>query len=61
MAADGGDAWADVTAVILAGGVGSRLRSVVSDRPKGLAAIHGRPFLAYLRDQLRRRLAQAVA
>jgi len=52
MAADGGDEWADVTAVILAGGVGSRLRSVVSDRPKGLAAIRGRPFLAYLLDQL---------
>ncbi len=52
MLTTGGDAWADVTAVILAGGVGSRLRSVVSDRPKGLAEIHGRPFLAYLLDQL---------
>ncbi|MFM9057652.1 MAG: nucleotidyltransferase family protein [Planctomycetaceae bacterium] len=52
MVTTGGDAWADVTAVILAGGVGSRLRSVVSDRPKGLAEIHGRPFLAYLLDQL---------
>jgi NDP-sugar pyrophosphorylase family protein len=53
MAADGGgDAWADVTAVILAGGVGSRLRSVVSDRPKGLAEVCGRPFLAFLLDQL---------
>lgn len=52
MPTTGGDAWADVTAVILAGGVGSRLRSVVSDRPKGLAEIHGRPFLAYLLDQL---------
>jgi D-glycero-alpha-D-manno-heptose 1-phosphate guanylyltransferase len=52
MPTTGGDAWADVTAVILAGGVGSRLRSAVSDRPKGLALIHGRPFLAYLLDQL---------
>jgi D-glycero-alpha-D-manno-heptose 1-phosphate guanylyltransferase len=38
--------------IILAGGVGSRLRSVVSDRPKCLATIHGRPFLSYLLDQL---------
>jgi histidinol-phosphate phosphatase family protein len=42
------------TAMILAGGVGSRLRSVVSDRPKVLASIHGRPFLAYLLDVLDR-------
>jgi NDP-sugar pyrophosphorylase family protein len=38
--------------LILAGGVGSRLRSVVNDRPKCLATIHGRPFLSYLLDQL---------
>jgi NDP-sugar pyrophosphorylase family protein len=41
-----------VTAVILAGGLGTRLRSVVADRPKVLAEIHGRPFLHYLLDQL---------
>lgn len=46
------DPWNDVTCVILAGGVGSRLRSVVSDRPKGLAEVNGRPFLAFLLDQL---------
>ena len=40
------------TAIVLAGGVGSRLRSVVSDRPKVLALIHNRPFLAYLLDVL---------
>jgi D-glycero-alpha-D-manno-heptose 1-phosphate guanylyltransferase len=40
--------------VILAGGVGSRLRSVVSDRPKCLAEINGRPFLSYLLDRLSR-------
>ncbi|RMF49080.1 MAG: hypothetical protein D6755_02840 [Anaerolineae bacterium] len=34
-------------AVILAGGLGTRLRSVVSDVPKPLASIHGHPFLAY--------------
>ena len=41
-----------VEAMILAGGLGTRLRSVVSDRPKVLAEVLGRPFLAYLLDQL---------
>jgi D-glycero-alpha-D-manno-heptose 1-phosphate guanylyltransferase len=41
-----------VTAAILVGGLGTRLRSAVSDRPKVLAEIGGRPFLAYLFDQL---------
>ena len=40
------------TAVILAGGLGTRLRSVVADRPKVLAPVQGRPFLTYLFDQL---------
>ncbi len=44
----------DVTAIILAGGLGSRLRSVVADRPKVLAPVAGRPFLTYLLDQLQR-------
>ena len=34
-------------AVILAGGLGTRLRSVVSDVPKSMAPIRGRPFLEY--------------
>ena len=34
-------------AVILAGGLGSRLRSVVSDVPKPMAPINGRPFLEH--------------
>lgn len=42
----------DTTAVILAGGLGTRLRSVVADRPKVLAEVAGRPFLAHLLDQL---------
>ena len=41
-----------VTAVILAGGLGTRLRKVVSDRPKVMAEINGKPFLYYLFDQL---------
>jgi NDP-sugar pyrophosphorylase family protein len=41
-----------VTAAILAGGLGTRLRSVVADRPKVLAEVRGRPFLSFLLDQL---------
>ncbi len=37
-------------AIILAGGLGTRLRSIVSDLPKPLAPIRDRPFLAYLLD-----------
>lgn len=39
-------------AIVLAGGLGTRLRSVVDDRPKAMAQVAGRPFLAYLLDQL---------
>jgi len=39
-------------AVVLAGGLGTRLRSVVADRPKSMALVKGRPYLAYLLDQL---------
>lgn len=39
-------------AIVLAGGLGMRLRSVVADLPKALAPVAGRPFLAYLLDQL---------
>ena len=42
----------EVTGVILAGGMGTRLRQVVSDRPKVMAEIKGKPFIAYLLDQL---------
>jgi len=37
-----------LNAVFLAGGRGTRLQSVVSDRPKPLADINGKPFLYYL-------------
>lgn len=40
------------TALILAGGLGTRLRPAVADRPKALAPIGGRPFIAYLLEQL---------
>jgi D-glycero-alpha-D-manno-heptose 1-phosphate guanylyltransferase len=39
-------------AIILAGGLGARLRSIVNDLPKPMAPVHGRPFLALVLDQL---------
>ena len=39
-------------AIILAGGKGTRLKSVVFDRPKPLADVNGQPFLAILMDYL---------
>lgn len=37
-------------AIVLVGGLGTRLRAVVSDVPKPLAPVAGRPFLAWLLD-----------
>lgn len=42
----------ELTAIILAGGLGTRLRSVITDMPKVLAEVCDRPFLTYLLDQL---------
>ena len=39
-------------AIVLAGGFGTRLQSVVSDVPKPMAPVAGRPFLTYLLDHL---------
>ena len=36
--------------IILAGGLGTRLQSVVSDVPKCMAEVAGKPFLSYLFD-----------
>ena len=44
--------FSDLTAIILAGGLGTRLRNSVPDRPKVLAEVRGRPFLTYVLDQL---------
>lgn len=35
-------------AIVLAGGLGTRLRSEVADRPKVLAEVNGKPFLHYV-------------
>lgn len=37
-------------AIILAGGLGTRLRSAVPDLPKSMAYISGKPFLSYVID-----------
>jgi len=36
-----------INLLVLAGGFGKRLRSAVSDVPKPLAPVNGRPFLSY--------------
>lgn len=41
-------------AVVLAGGFGTRLRSVVSDVPKPMAPVNGEPFLSYILRRLAR-------
>ena len=42
----------NVSVALLAGGLGTRLRSVIADRPKVLAEIRSQPFLSYLLDQV---------
>ena len=39
-------------AIILCGGFGTRLQSIVSDVPKPMADINGKPFLAFLLESL---------
>src|SRR5574344_686696 len=34
--------------IVLAGGLGTRLREVVNDKPKCMAEVNGKPFLYYL-------------
>jgi D-glycero-alpha-D-manno-heptose 1-phosphate guanylyltransferase len=43
----------NVDVVILAGGLGTRLRSVLEDVPKVLAPVNGRPFLDLILDSLK--------
>jgi D-glycero-alpha-D-manno-heptose 1-phosphate guanylyltransferase len=47
-------------AIVLAGGFGTRLRAVVSDVPKPMAPVRGRPFLAYVLDYLAREGVRSV-
>ena len=41
-------------AIVLVGGLGTRLRSVVNDRPKPMADFNGQPFLSFLLSYLQR-------
>ena len=41
-------------AIILAGGLGTRLRTAVPDLPKCMAPVGGRPFIGYVTDYFRR-------
>lgn len=41
-------------ALLLVGGLGTRLKSVVSDRPKPMADVKGKPFLEYLILELKK-------
>ncbi len=47
---DAADQAGRVTAVVLAGGRGTRLAPVLPDIPKVLAPVNGRPFLSWLLD-----------
>jgi len=47
-------------AVILAGGLGTRLRPLVADRPKALAVVAGRPFILYQLEWLRSNFVRSV-
>lgn len=47
-------------AIVLAGGLGTRLRSEVAELPKAMAPINGRPFLEYLFDYLQHYGIKAV-
>ena len=48
----GNDAVSMPPAIVLVGGLGTRLRGVVDDVPKPLAPVAGRPFLEFVLDRL---------
>lgn len=41
-----------IEAIVLAGGLGTRLRQVVADRPKALSEVAGKPFVGFVIDYL---------
>ena len=49
----------DADVMILCGGLGTRLQSVVQDRPKPMADIHGRPFVSLIVEHFTRTFGSA--
>ena len=50
-----------IPAIVLAGGLGTRLKSVINDLPKPMAMINGKPFLHYVFLYLtKQKIAKAV-
>ena len=49
-----------ITAFVLCGGLGTRLRSVLNDRPKSMALVGGVPFLQLLLERVRSEGVQRV-
>ncbi|MCS6805664.1 MAG: nucleotidyltransferase family protein [Blastocatellia bacterium] len=49
-----------MTTLVLCGGLGTRLRAVIGERPKALAPIAGHPFLHYLLRYLQRQHVRDV-
>jgi len=47
-------------AIILAGGLGTRLQGVIGNYPKCMAPVNGKPFLAYLFDYINKQKATRV-
>jgi D-glycero-alpha-D-manno-heptose 1-phosphate guanylyltransferase len=47
-------------AVILAGGLGTRLRSEIGEFPKVLAPVNGKPFLSFVLDYLQKNGIETV-
>ena len=43
----------DYPAIVLAGGLGTRLRAVINDLPKPMAPVNGKPFLHYIFQYLK--------
>ena len=50
----------EIDVVILAGGLGTRLRRVLPNTPKVMAPVDGKPFLRYVIDRLGRSGARRV-
>jgi len=47
------EAFSNIDVAILAGGLGTRLRPLVENRPKVMVEINDRPFLEYILDQIK--------